>query len=102
MSSDPNNERRAKLSKTWLLMADAVLRSLQVDQPSASALDVARRWLDSNGTNLAALQQWAGGLGFDPNLLPQFGDEDNSDQGGGGEASLADPLRHVPPFADAE
>lgn len=96
MSSDPK-ERRAKLQTTWLLMANAVLRSLQDEKPSASTLDVARRWLDSNGVTLETLQSWRGELGFDPSSLPRFDDADEHSDSG--DAPGDDALKRVPPFA---
>lgn len=98
-------DRRALLQQTWLLMANAVLKSLQADQPSAATLDTARRWLDSNGVTLEALQAWRGGLGFD-GPLPVFNDDDDDmnsgSSSGSSDGAATDPLRRVVPFAAAE
>lgn len=104
MSKPYDSDQRDKLARTWTLMADAVLRALEADAPSASSLEVARKWLEANNTTLDTIRDWRrGALGFD-GPLPTFhdDDDDNSDQGSGGAAPLADALRHVPPFAVAE
>jgi len=92
------DERREKLDRTWTLMADAILRGLEAGEPSASMLDVARRWLSENGVTLSALRDWrSDGLGnYGP--LPVFNDDD--DEGGQQRPASADPaLTKVPPFA---
>ncbi len=95
--TEDNKQRRAMLEDTWLLMAKAVLRTLQSEEPSASALEVARKWLDSNSVTLDTLRGWAGGLGdVDPASLPTFDDSDDDDSEGSNAPAA---LRTVVPFA---
>lgn len=103
MSDAKDNDQRQKLAKTWTLMADAVLRALEADAPSAASLEVARKWLEANSVTLDAIRSWdRGPLGFH-GPLPTFSDDgDKGDQDGSDGAPLADPLRRIPPFADAE
>lgn len=100
MNTQHNDARREKLDKTWTLMADAILRALEVDEPSAASLEVARKWLDANGVTLDTLRDWRRGIGaYGP--LPTFSDDDDTDEqtsGGGSNDALA----KVPPFEPAE
>jgi hypothetical protein len=95
-----NDERQAQLAKTWKLLADAVVRTLEAENPSASALAVALRFLEANGVTLSVLQSWRdnglGGL-----VLPKFSDDDDSEQNSGGATDNA-ALATVPPFAPAD
>jgi hypothetical protein len=101
MRDDPKG-RHKKLADTWMLMADSVLRVLQSDEPpSASQLEVVRKWLDQNGVTLDSLIRWRGGLGFDPNMLPTFNDSegDTAHDDTAAEPKQGDALRRIVPFA---
>jgi hypothetical protein len=93
--------RQEKLADIWKLTADGILRAVSVENPSASALNAARQFLNDNGVTLEVLRDWRRGTGFDPSTLPTFNDDDDGDDSGGSPAE-ADPLRSVPPFAPAE
>lgn len=94
-STDELKARRAKLSRAWTLMADAVLRSLEADSPSASALEVGRKFLADNGATIDAIRDWRGSLGVDPASLPTFDDSDED-----GDSSMPSALRTVPGFVE--
>ena len=85
----------------WTKTANAILRALDSDAPSAASLEVARKFLADQGTTLDALRQWtANPLGFNPSDLPKFGPDDEDDPGAPAEAD--DALRRVPPFEDSD
>ncbi len=88
-----------QLARTWELMAAAVEKTLQAESPSASSMDVARRWLASNGANLDTIRSWrmGNGLGFAPASLPTFNDDDDED-----DEEPSDALKVIAPFATTE
>ena len=99
---DRSSAQREQLARTFDLMADAVEKALSADNPSASALEVGRKWLEANGATLDTVRSWRmnNGLGFDPSHLPKFDDSDDAE--GGGAPAVPNPLRVVPPFAPTD
>lgn len=92
--------QREQLARCWELMANSIERALTADNPSASSLEVARKWLEANGVTLDVVRSWRmNGHGFDPTSLPVFQDDDDS--GGDTPAEVA-PLRVVAPFAPTD
>jgi hypothetical protein len=83
-------------------MADAVLRSLEADAPSAAALEVARKFMADNGCTAEALMRWRGGSGIDPGSLPRFSDDDDDEEQQASGSAVDDALNTVPPFAPAD
>lgn len=86
-------KRQELLTETWLLTARAILRALNAETPSASSLDVARRWLDSNGVTLETLRGWHGSR-LEGLTLPTFSDGDEDD------GAVPSALKSVPSFVE--
>lgn len=98
----PQKERQEQLARTWQLLADAMLRSLESEAPSAASLECVRKFLADNGCTADTLMLWrSGGLGFDPGSLPTFSDDEGGKQGGSAASDKA-ALMRVPPFAPAD
>jgi hypothetical protein len=77
-------------------MAKHVMAILESDEtPSASTLEVCRKWLDGQGVTADAIRMWAGGLGFDPSSLPRFEDDGHEAASSGAQV---DPFRNIAPF----
>jgi len=92
-----NNSKRDQLAKTWNLMAKHVLAILDSDEtPSASMLEVCRKWLEAQGVTADTVRAWQqhplGHIG----PLPTFTDDPADDYG---TAPEADPLKVIVPFS---
>jgi hypothetical protein len=95
--SNNDSDKREKLVRTWVLMADAVVRALEAEAPSAASLEVARKWLEANGCTLDTLRDWRRGPTFEPGELPTFNDDDE-DVSNCAPDSVPPALKIIPPF----
>ncbi len=96
MAND-KDERQKKLGRAWELMADAILRALEVEAPSAATLSAARQFLKDNDVTLSVLRDWRRGVGIDYATLPTFNDADDYEDNG--SSREANPLKTIAPFA---
>ena len=95
-----NNELNHVRTRAWALMCTRVLAILEGDDvPSSSALEVCRKWIDTQGVTADVIHQWTAGTGFNPKDLPTFPDDPNEDHGHGTATGPAS-LRNVAAFSE--
>lgn len=92
-------EGRADLTSMWKKTANAILRALDADEPSASCLEVARKFMADNEATISQIREWSGSpLGNLVDALPTFTDDDDSDLRPSNQAQQAEHLRNVADF----